>query len=201
MRRWARLSAGVIAGIAWTGLGIHFHMLYAGGASLASALWTLVGFFTVLTNLLVALFFSKLSASPVEHPKLLAGIALSIMLVGVVYALLLSGLVELTAGSAIANVLLHQLTPVLVPLFWLVFAPKGRLTWPDPLLWAAYPLAYLAYALARGAAEGHYAYPFIDVARNGWLAVLLTSFAIAVCFVAAGWVLVRIDRALSVRSS
>jgi len=196
-----RLSAAIIALIAWVGIGIHFEALISSGSSVPGAVWTLVGYFTILTNLLVALVFTgiALSREPAERPRLIAGTALAIMLVGIVYALLLSGLAELSGGSAVANVLLHQATPVLVPLFWLAFVPKGRLGWSDPFLWTIYPLAYLVYALLRGRIEGRYAYPFIDVGANGWGTVGLTCAGIAVGFVVAGWVVVAIDRALGAR--
>lgn len=195
----ARSSAGLIAAIAWIGIAIHFHALRGDGMSLAATLWTLLRFFTITTNLLVALLFTwlALGGRPVRRPKLLVSIALAILLVGVVYELLLSGLVDLTAGSATADVLLHRLTQLLVPLFWLAFVPKGHLGRRDPFLWTLYPLAYLGYALARGAAEGRYAYPFIDVARNGWPTVAFTCLIIAAGFVLAGWLLVAIDRALA----
>jgi hypothetical protein len=137
-----RLSAVVIALIAWVGIGIHFEALIGNGSSVPAAVWSLVSYFTILANLLVAIVFLviALTRNPAERPKLIGGVTLAIMLVGIVYALLLSGLTELSGGSAIANVLLHQLTPVLVPLFWLAFVPKGRLGWSDPFLWTVYPL-------------------------------------------------------------
>lgn len=199
----ARLSAAIIAAIAWIGIGIHFEALISSGSSTPSAIWALVSYFTILANLLIALVFTviALTRNAAERPKLIAGTALGIMLVGIVYALLLSGLTELSGGSAVANVLLHQATPVLVPLFWLAFVPKGRLGWTDPFIWAIYPLAYLVYALVRARIEGRYAYPFIDVGANGWVTVILTCAVIAIGFIIAGWIVVAIDRALGARGN
>jgi len=90
-------------------------------------------------------------------------------------------------------------TPLLTALFWLVFAAKGGLGRGDPLYWAALPLAYLAYALARGAIDGVYPYPFIDVAAIGWARTLANSAGIAVGFLAAGYALVGVDWVLGGR--
>ncbi|WP_353042891.1 Pr6Pr family membrane protein [Mesorhizobium sp. M1423] len=60
-------------------------------------------------------------------------------------------------------------------------------------------MAYLAYALARGVAEGKYAYPFIDVSANGWVAVMSNAATIALGFIAAAEVLVLVDRMLAQR--
>ena len=161
------------------------------------AIWTVLGYFTILTNLLVAATFLFIAAGRPPSPRWFGGIVLAIALVGVIYATLLAGLRELTGGSILANFLMHQFTPVAVPLFWLAFAGKGGLRWHDPLLWALYPLAYLGYALARGGVEGLYAYPFIDLAELGRLAVARNAALIAAGFVLAGWALVWLDRRLA----
>src|SRR5688500_3662202 len=55
---WARVLAGLIALAAWAGIAIHFHALASGAASWAGALWALIGYFTITTNLLVAIVFT-----------------------------------------------------------------------------------------------------------------------------------------------
>lgn len=198
---WARVLAGLIALAAWAGIAIHFHALANGPASWAAALWTLIGYFTITTNLLVAIVFTgvALRGGAFASPCLIGGTLLSIVLVGIVYALLLRGLRELTAGSELANVLLHQATPLMTTVFWFAFVRKGALTWRDPLLWALYPLGYFVYALGRGAAEGRYPYPFIDVAEIGLPRTLADAGVIAAAFVIAGEALVWLDRRLATR--
>ncbi len=81
--------------------------------------------------------------------------------------------------------------PLLVPLFWLAFDPKGHLRRHDPLLWLLLPLAYYAYGLTRGALEGRYPYPFMDVARIGW--GMAGAYAAAMGVLVAGVGLVWVD--------
>jgi hypothetical protein len=191
----ARAAAFVIAAIAWTGLAVQFAVLYQGNGSATATLWSLLAYFTMITNFLVAAQFTAIAAgwSRFGSSWALAGGALSICLVGVVYELLLSRLYHLTGGAAFSNVLLHRLTPTLVPLFWLTFARKGALSVRDPLLWAAYPVAYFVYALARGAATGFYPYPFMDVSQLGWTQTLVNAALIALGYLIAGWALVLLD--------
>ena len=138
----ARTAAALLALIACIGLLIQFSATYDLKGSLPATLWALLWYFTITTNLLVAIVFTTLAAKPSTiHPSLIACTTLNILLVGVIYALLLHGLNELSGGSAIANILLHMVTPILVPIFWLLFAPKGHLTRRDPLLWTIYPSA------------------------------------------------------------
>ncbi len=198
----ARIAGACIASIAWAGLAIQFIASYQQSTSALLTLWTVFAYFTITTNLLVAAVFSGIAAKrtgpPAQTPQIssawiVGGTMLSILLVGVIYALLLHGTSELSGGSVVANVLLHMVTPILVPLFWIVFTPKGELTWRHPLLWAIYPLAYLVYALARGGATGRYAYPFMNVLRLGWPQTALNSAVIAIAFLLSGFAIVWID--------
>lgn len=193
-----RIAASAIAGAAWIGLAIHFDALFRANRSVFLTVWILLAFFTVTANLLVAVVFTGIAAGKPLFARawLVAGTALSILLVGVVYALLLHGLQELTGGSVIANVLLHRLTPILVPLFWFVFVEKGTLSPRDPLLFAIYPICYLFYALIRGAFSGRYAYPFLDGGQLGWWQVGGTVLAISAGYLIAGWLFVKLDKRL-----
>lgn len=199
----ARGLAGVVALVAWAGLSIQFAASFGRVGSALGAAWMMLRYFTVITNLLLALVLTgvALGRPRAAAPSLLAGVALAILLVGVVYNLLLRDLLDLSGGARIADVLLHQAAPALGVIFWLAYAPKGALRPLDPVIWAIYPLAYFAYALARGAAEGVYAYPFMNVRQIGWAATGINAVAIAVGFLAAGYVVVWLDGRLARRRS
>jgi hypothetical protein len=191
----ARVAAALLALFAWAGIVVQFHASFLLLGAVVPTVVTLLWYFTVLTNLLVAIVFTGIAAGDrsCSYPSLLGAVTLYILLVGIVYGLLLHGLQELSGGSAIANVLLHMVTPVLVPIFWIAFVPKGNLSSRDTLRWAFYPLAYLAYALARGEVTGRYPYPFLNVNVLGWGRSLLNALLIAIAFVAASWLFVRLD--------
>jgi hypothetical protein len=194
------IAAAVIALIAWTGLIIQLSASMDLVGAPGRALWTMARYFTVLANSAVALTFSGMALRPGwAPPRLIGGVTIAIMLVGVVYATLLAGLLDLSGGARLADLLLHRVTPVLVPLFWLFAVRHGRLTHRDPLLWAIAPLAYCAYALVRGAREGVYAYPFLDVARQGWPTTIVTALVIAAAFFATGHAMVWLDQRLKRR--
>lgn len=196
-----RISAGVIALAGWTGLAVQLDASLGKSGSLAASLWAMLRFFTVISNLILALFFTgiALGFARLARPPAIGGMTLTMLLVGIVYHLLLRGLVELSAGAMLANVLLHTVTPLLAAGFWLAFAVKGGLRFGDPLRWTTLPLAYLGYALGRGAIDGVYPYPFMNVASIGWTRTLANSAAIAIAFLAAGYVLVLLDRLLAGR--
>jgi hypothetical protein len=188
-----RAAAALVAIVCWAGLAVQFSATYANAHSAVATLWILARFFTVITNLLVALTMTWVAIGSRASPFLLGGLTLALLLVGVVYALLLSGLHELSGSAQVADVLLHKVSPVLMALWWLLFAPRAKLRWTAPLVWSLYPVAYFVYALARGSADGKYPYPFMDVARLGWLQTALNAGGIALAFIIAGLALVWID--------
>ena len=128
----ARIAAALVAGKAWLGLAVQVVASVARTGSLAAALWTMLLYFTVIANLIVALAFTAAALDGRARPRLLAFVTTAILLVGLVYAALLRGLLELSGGAHLADTLLHIVVPLLVPLFWLVFVPRGHLRRHDP---------------------------------------------------------------------
>ena len=194
-----RLAAALVALAAWSGLAIQFAATLGITGSAGKALFVILRYFTILTNLLVALVMTGLALGRRVSPFVLGGTAIAILLVGIVYMLLLRGLVELSGGAVLADTMLHKIVPPLVAAYWLAFASKGGLRWIDPALWSLYPLAYLGYALVRGAYEGRYAYPFIDVAALGPTRTAINCLAIAAGFIIAGLLMVALDQLLARR--
>lgn len=194
--RWA---AALVAAVAWTGLTLQFCATSSHVDSAATALWLLADYFTILTNFAIAVVFSgiALGRDDWDRSRLLAGLTLAILLVGIVYALLLRANDHLYGLARAANILMHVVVPVLVPLFWLVHVRKGSLRPTDPFAFAAFPLIYLAYALARGEAEGRYPYPFLNIAKIGLHRTLANAGAIGLGFVVGGYALFLLDRLLS----
>ena len=195
MPAWmARLVAALVATVCWAGIAIQFSATYAAHPDVLVTLWILARFFTILTNLLVAVTMTWVAVGRGPSPTLLGGVTLSVLLVGVVHAVILRGLHPLAGPALVANVLLHDVSPALMALWWLLFAPRAKLRWSAPWWWVLYPLAYLAYALARGALDHKYPYPFLDVGKLGWLQVVLNVGGIGLAFILSGFALVWIDR-------
>ncbi|MDW5264114.1 MULTISPECIES: Pr6Pr family membrane protein [Acidobacteriaceae] len=153
-------------------------------------------FFTILTNLFVAIVLIVSAANlirhrdPTEADDILRGSAtVSIAIVGLVFGLLLShldsGLIPWT------NFVLHSLMPVVMVLDWLIQPPKAKLVPRHIWFWVVYPIAYLAYSLIRGAFTNWYPYWFIDPNKSpgGWTGVAVHSAAITIGFLAVSFLL------------
>lgn len=186
-------AAALVAIVCWAGLAVQFAATYGVQHDVTATLWVLARFFAILTNLLVAVTMTWVAIGRKVSPEVLGGLTLALLLVGVIYMTLLRGLMHLNGPALIADTLFHKVSPVLMALWWLLFAPRAKLRWSAPILWAIYPLGYLIYVLARGRMDGRYPYPFIDVGKLGWLQTALNVGGIALGFILAGFALVWID--------
>jgi hypothetical protein len=190
-----RAAAALIALVCWAGIALQFWASYTfRHYDLLLTLWTLARFFTIISNLALAVAMTAVALGKRVSPLVLGGLTLAILLVGIVYATLLKGLHPLSGLPLIANYLLHDVSPIAMAAYWLLFVPRGRLNWRAPWWWVIFPLAYFLYALARGQIDRRYPYPFIDVGKLGWPQVALNAAGIAFAFILAGFALVWIDR-------
>jgi hypothetical protein len=167
-----------------------------GGSALDGVLQALC-YFTVLTNLLVALVASVWLARGVEQAHnsgMLAACAVYICVVGLIYSLLLRSIWAPTGLQKLADELLHDVVPAGYVLWWLGFAPKARRPWRATLLWLAYPLAYIAFSTARGLVTGRYPYPFADIGQLGILAVARNAVLMLGLFALLGLGAIAVER-------
>src|SRR5262245_61496379 len=131
-------------------------------------------FFTIQSNILAVV--TLVTAALVRRDErsrlfdaLRGAATFYITITGVVFALLLSGHQEdLDTHIWFVNFVGHQLIPVVLVVAWLIDPPRHRLGIRIALAWLAYPFAWFAYTLIRGAAVDWYPYPFVDVSRHGY---------------------------------
>lgn len=200
--RFGRILAGLIAGGSFIGLIPPFQLMLEGGLGIGEAVWQMLRPFTILTNLLIVLVFGAIAVRGADKvaPLLVGAVMLAILLVGIVFNLVLGQIPQLNWWTFLGDSLHHHVAPVAVPLWWLAFAPHGRLPWHAPLVWALYPLVYAAYGLTRAAFEpaSPYRYPyfFMNVEALGWGAVLVNLAIIAVAFTIVGYLVLLLDRRL-----
>jgi hypothetical protein len=147
-------------------------------------------YFTILSNLLVALSLTVVILDPkTKIGKIFSlsttssAIALYILIVGLVYNLVLRGIWDPKGWQLVADNLLHVAVPVLYFIYWLIFIPKGTLNWKDGIAWTYFPLAYLAYSLIRGHFTAWYPYPFLNVIELGYQQVFINAVFVVIAFV------------------
>jgi len=206
MARWVA-AAGALIGL--TGLALQYWLLYADmtahGSSPIEATWRYFAYFTILTNTFVTLVMARAALKPgdlsgLNAPRIELMAVTSILFVCIVYNLLLAARWDPQGWQKIADVIVHQIVPVVFALYWLM-RPHGSLQWRDALFAAIWPAAYAIYGLARGAFDGFYPYFFMDPAHVPIpqlainMALLMGAFAFGALLLIAG------SRALGKRHS
>ncbi|SRR5579871_346474 len=156
-------------------------------------------YFTILTNIIVAVYFTCLLFSGSDNSKLinkpgtLTAITVYIFMVGLVYQVTLRHLWNPEGMQQIVDELLHTVIPLLAVVFWILYEKKSAVKYSQITKWCIYPLIYLVCILIRGSLSGYYPYPFLDVVKIGMPKTLincsilvLVFLVIAVLFIFAG---------------
>lgn len=201
----ARHWTGAAACLGWFGLAIQLYLVlwarWQDQASLLGGLVNLFGFFTVLSNVLVATVltqavFGRESAARRFwlSPWVGSGVLVSIVFVAVAYSLLLRHLWQPEGWQWLADGLLHDVMPALFAVYWWLRVEKGALRLRHLAAWLLYPLGYFGYALLRGHWVGFYPYPFIDVATLGYPQVVRNALAMLGAFIVLGVCVIGLDR-------
>ncbi|MEO7044524.1 MAG: Pr6Pr family membrane protein, partial [Ferruginibacter sp.] len=141
-------------------------------------------FFTILTNIIVAIFFTNNIYSKKLNSSKLTAVTVYITIVGLIYQVVLRQIWKPEGMQFVVNELLHTVIPLLAIIFWGMFAVNRLTPYSRIAKWAIYPLVYLVYVLVRGNFSGFYPYPFIDVTSLGIEKTLVNAAMILVLFIA-----------------
>lgn len=201
----SRKLCTVMAILGWSGLAIQLELVlfarWMSGANVVGGLVSYFSFFTILTNTLAACVLTCAAGTRTSkgrtfflQPWVSSGIAVSIIVVGAAYSLLLRQLWQPEGLQWLANEILHDVMPVLFALYWWFCVPKGGLRVSHIGVWMLYPGLYFAYILLRGHLLGVYPYPFIDVEKLGYGQAFINAGEILAGFVAVALAVVAVDR-------
>jgi len=194
------LAALVIIG--WFALVTQFYInMTSGITGIRELIIRYFSYFTIQTNILVAVCFTTLLLKPqtkwgrfFSSQQTLSAITVYIVIVGLIYNTILRFLWEPQGLQKIVDELLHSVIPLIVLGYWFIFMAKDRLQWRNVLPWLIYPFAYIVYILIRGSVSGFYPYPFINTQQLGLNKVLFNSIGIAFVFTCMSLLLVAIAK-------
>lgn len=199
-----RYFAITICIIAWAGSILQYYLVVKNAAfnnqTVFEATTRFFGYFTVLSNLLVAIcltftlftrghwhrFFSRFSVQ--------TAITLYIFIVGLGYNVLLRHLYHMEGLQSVTNEIQHVVVPALFTFYWIIYVRKHKLSWIALLPWLIYPFLYLVMALIRGAVDSFYPYPFLNAKELGLITVLKNAIGLLMIFVAVSLILIAVSR-------
>lgn len=155
-------------------------------------------YYTILTNLIVGIYFLNkclnVQSAFLNKAGTLTAITGYITVVGLIYQTILRYTWNPEGLQMIVDESLHSVTPVLTILYWILYGRKNKHSYSELPGWLLYPLGYLIFVLIRGHFSGFYPYPFVDVSILGFSKVLLNSFWIFLLFVFLFLVFITISR-------
>lgn len=201
--RAAFLWRAVFAAVGWAALALKFWLMARSLPELNLFALTLryFSFFTILGTVLVVLAFTAPVVAPhsrlgrwAEAPGVRSAVAMYIAVVAIAYHFLLSSPWVPVTLDVVATVLLHYVLPAAFILDWLLFTPKGTLSWSDPMKWLSFPAAYGLWTVVHGYATGFWPYWFVNVPQLGLERSIFWAVSMLVFFLGAGSALVLIDR-------
>jgi hypothetical protein len=195
----------IIALTAWLALTLQLYILihntHADSMTVLTAIGRFFIFFTILTNMLVAISLSILLQNSrsaagrfFSKPSVITAVAVYIFIVGVVYNIVLRHVWHPQGLQKVADELLHVAVPLLFIVYWLLFAPKNSLQWIHAFRWLIFPALYLVYAMIRGGIEGFYPYPFLDANTLTFGRVFMNCVGLLFVFIICGLLFIAISK-------
>ena len=176
-------------------------------ASIAKELFVYFGFFTVWTNILIALAFTAPLLDQDRKlynffmlPAVRAALASYIFMVSVVYHIAIApswdpqGFTLLTAHG------LNTVMPILYIVDWLFFAEKRPIFYKHLPYWVIYPAVYGVTIIILGSLTNVYPYTFLDVSLIGIEKVLMNMFGLVAVFAVVGPIFIAAAHLISNRT-
>ena len=203
VERAFRLLGGTIA---LAGLVLQFWLMtqYSTSTSIALAATHFLNFFTIQTNILLAVcmllpaFMPGARASHVlSKPSVRTAVLSYSALTAIVYFALLRNIGEDDGLERRADQILHYVTPTMFLIDWLAWVPKGRIPFRAVPRFLIYPALYVAWTFLYGALTGWYPYPFVNAGKLGNNQLVANFVGVVVVAILIPYAFVALDRMLA----
>ncbi|MFC4233503.1 Pr6Pr family membrane protein [Parasediminibacterium paludis] len=171
--------------------------------SLPQTIIKFASYFTIQTNILVAVCFTCVALKPngklgkyFLRPQVASAITVYIFVVGLVYNTVLRWQWSPKGLQLVVDNLLHVVTPIWFLVYWALFVPKAFLQNKNVWAWLIYPLVYCFYILIRGAITNRYPYFFVDASKYTYSQVFINIAVLVLVFLGLSFLLVVLAKRL-----
>lgn len=190
-----------IAAIAWFAVILQLYLqIINRKTEVGEALVRFFSYFTILTNIIVAVCFTSLSRQQgkgfhfFNKPGVITAVTVYIFIVGLVYNLVLRSLWAPQGLQLLVDNLLHSVTPLLTLIYWFAYTSTKETGWKEPVAWMLYPLFYLIYVMIRGSFSDFYPYFFIDVSKLGYATAFTNAVYVTLGFLVVSYLLIAVGK-------
>lgn len=185
----------------WTTIIAQFVLLLgARTTNVVEAVFRFFTFFTILTNIIVAIVFTALWLQPKNSFSFftrfntISATAVYIFVVGFVYNTVLRFIWEPTGLQRVVDELLHLIIPIVFILYWYFSIESNTIKWKSFFNWLLYPMIYLIVILVRGHLVNYYPYPFVNVLELGYSKVAINSLLLTLFFGFISFIVIGVVR-------
>lgn len=211
----SRLWHGLLVAVIVASLITQLVLLVNGGAdansgssgatvALGTRLVRLFSYFTIESNLIVLAVAVTLALRlrcdgplwRVVHLDALLGIVIT----GLVYDIVLARQVHLTGPALWAGIGFHYFSPWAMLLGWVALGPRPRIGWRTVAYAFIWPVLWIVYTFAHGAASKWYPYPFLNASKLGFGAALINTIGVVVIAAVLAVAFRLLDRLPDLRS-
>ncbi|PIB94520.1 hypothetical protein CSW62_01470 [Caulobacter sp. FWC2] len=158
-------------------------------------------YFTILSNMLAAGALTAPLVAPAsafaawaERSGPRASIATYLTITAVVYHTLLAWQWHPQGLRLVSDTILHTITPAAYLVDLALRGGQGRPRWIVAAKAMAFPALFGLWTLLHGALSGFYPYPFMNVAKRGYPAVVLTMVEMSLFFALVAVVFIGLSR-------
>lgn len=195
----------ILAGaVTWLGLGLQLYLFLRWAVDhqtgVHTGLWNFFDYFTNWVNLFAGVLLLRAIAHGHDYQPSLKDsvnamyVAVYVWVAGIVFNLELRALLPPGELVLIANVILHDVTPLLFFGFWWFYYPFSMLRLKNAYTGLVFPVCYFGYVVVRERYTGQYPYPFFDVAKHGYFSVLTQCVALLLGFLLVGFAFIAINK-------
>lgn len=194
----------LISAAVWASLGMQLYLFITWAVEhqlgVMNGIWYYLSYFTNLSNLMAgaALLAALIRVFDVPSSDIstrqITGIAVFICMAGIIFNLELKQFMPSYGLIYIANIMLHDANPLFFLAYWWFYIPHGHLKARDTIAWVAFPVVYFAYILVRGLLTDQYPYPFVNIAKYGYVSVLGNGLQMLAGFLTLGLIFVALDK-------
>ena len=144
----------------------------AGPAGIGARLADWISYFTTLSNIVAAVVATALASGRARDTPFWRALRLDSLVMttitAVVYAVLIAPTSVQQGWDNVSNSLIHQVTPALTVLAWILAGPRGWVGWRTVLPSLVVPIGWIVWMLGRGLIVRAYPYDFVDAIALGY---------------------------------
>lgn len=173
--------------LTWFAICTQFYLMLQNRiASVTETIIRFFSYFTILSNLLLAVCVSYLlfkSTSIFTKQTIQTAIAVYIFIVGLIYNIVLRQTWNPQGTQKIVDEILHLINPALYIIYWAIFSARHKLKMYNIFYWLLFPFAYMVIVLIHGNFSNFYPYPFLDMNTLSIYKIAVNCLTITVLFI------------------